>query len=121
MDDGGLALRAAWLNENEGQIDLVVAATKRPRFYWPLVYVEDARGFPGFSDLSGLSGSLYGGSFVSGSIVREIGGVLCARAMFRIRAGRSEDAWQDLLACHRLARLMDQGPMLEEGMEAIRR
>jgi hypothetical protein len=107
---------AAWLKENERQIDLVVAATKRPRFYWPLVYVDDA---PSFASFSGLSGSLYSGSFVSGCIVRDLGGALCTRAMFRIREGRSEGVWQDLLACHRLARLMAQAPTITDGLEAI--
>jgi hypothetical protein len=30
-----------------------------------------------------------------------------------------EDAWQDALACHRLARLIAQGPMLVDGLVAI--
>ena len=32
--------------------------------------------------------------------------------MFRLHEGKTDEAWQDLLACHRLARLVARGPFL---------
>ena len=40
---------------------------------------------------------------------RDMGLALCLRARRSIAAGQVEEAWQDLLACHRLARLIPQG------------
>jgi hypothetical protein len=99
---------AAWLEENQKQVDLVVAATKRPRFYVPLVVPPDKPETLISVDLIAV--------FLPS---REAARVLCARAMFRLGAGKVEEAWQDLLACHRLARLMGQGPTLVDALVAI--
>jgi hypothetical protein len=40
--------------------------------------------------------------------------------MYRVKAGEVEKAWEDLLACHRLARLVSEGPTIVEGLVAIR-
>ena len=47
---------------------------------------------------------------------REAGRILTARAMLHLAAGNTDQARQDLLACHRLARLVGQGPTLVEGL-----
>jgi len=102
-----LPLLADWLAENEKQLDLVVAATKRERFYSPL-----------------LSGHAH--EMVIAALLplvqpcREAAAGLRVRAMYRVKAGKVEEAWQDLLACHRLARLLSQGPFLIDGLVAIR-
>ncbi len=99
-------LAAGWLDENQRQINLVVAATKRPRFYEPAVTERDE------------PGRAYETLLPLGMASRDMARDLIARAMFRIAAGKPEEAWQDLLACHRLARLLDQGPTLVEGLIA---
>jgi hypothetical protein len=45
--------------------------------------------------------------------------MLTARAMLRADEGKVDEAWEDLLACHRLARLVGQGPTLVEELVAI--
>ena len=47
---------------------------------------------------------------------RGLAGALAARAMLRIGDGAIADAWQDLLACHRLGRLVGRGGTLIEGL-----
>jgi hypothetical protein len=39
--------------------------------------------------------------------------------MLRLNEGKVDKAWEDLLACHRLARLVGQGPTLIDGLVAI--
>ena len=39
--------------------------------------------------------------------------------MLRLQEGKAEEAWRDLLACHRLARLLSQGPMLIDNLLAL--
>jgi hypothetical protein len=98
-------IAAAWLEENQKQLDLIVAAAKRPRFYLPIVGSADDPE----TVIAGVRRSQQ---------VRDAARALCARAMFHIRAGRPEHAWQDLLACHRLARLVGEQPRLIDGMMA---
>jgi hypothetical protein len=42
------------------------------------------------------------------------------RAMFRVKEGTPDEAWHDLLACHRLARLCDQGSFIVDGLVAVK-
>ncbi|MGO8690631.1 MAG: hypothetical protein ACLQLG_13495, partial [Thermoguttaceae bacterium] len=49
---------------------------------------------------------------ISGMRTRDAARLLVARAMLRLHEGKTDEAWQDLLACHRLARLMARGPFL---------
>ena len=42
-----------------------------------------------------------------------------ARAMLRVHEGKFDAAWQDLLACHRLGRLVGRGATLIEGLVGI--
>ena len=88
---------ATWLEVNEKQLALFIEASKRPRRFDPL---------------------LPGKSFVLSAVViasitpyREAVHALAA-AMLRLNAGRVDDAWEDLLSCHRLARLVAEGPTL---------
>jgi hypothetical protein len=90
---------AAWLKANEKPLALVVAASKRPHYFAPLVPKGDV-------------GLLY--TFQPALVpCRESGSALAARAMLRVGEGRSRDAWQDLLACHRLGRLVARGTVVE--------
>jgi hypothetical protein len=94
---------ADWVRRNQQPLDLMVEASTRPRFYAPSPTLIDNQ--PGllFAMLLPLSQS-----------VRETGRSLPARAMWHLGEGRTEQAWQDLLAVHRLSRLFAQGHSLVE-------
>ncbi len=96
---------AEWLAANEKPLALVIEASKRPRFYdlqiqggkAPMIAVQS----PSMDCLH------HPGDIVSALIVR---------AMSRLREGNRKKAWDDLLACHRLARLIGQGPTIAEAL-----
>src|SRR5439155_19859350 len=50
---------------------------------------------------------------------REMGTPLAAVAMLRAGEGRYDEAWRDLLACHRLARHMGRGGSSIERLVAV--
>jgi len=97
---------AAWLKSNDEPLELVIAASRRSRYYVPLVSAEDPPAMvhvmlPMIGDLRGAAEALV------------------ARAMLRLHANDVESAWADLLAAHRLARLVAQGPTLIERLVGI--
>lgn len=96
---------AAWLEANEGPLQLVVEGSTRARFYSPLVPPRESP--PLFHVL--LDGS---------QRCRDVCRVLRSRAMLRLGEGKADEAWHDLLACHRWARLVAQGPMFIETLIA---
>lgn len=83
-------LAAEWLAANEKPLELIEAATKRSSFYSPLITTEQ---------LLAVAQNL-----------REASRLLVTRAMFRLGDDDIAGAWSDLLACHRLARLIGQRP-----------
>jgi hypothetical protein len=95
---------AGWLAANEKPLALVIAASKRPRRYDPLI--------------SG-NGSVIGVLLPAVQQSREPVRALTARAMLRVSEGQVDEAWEDLLACHRLARLVGQGPTMVEALVAV--
>lgn len=95
---------AGWLAANEKPLALVLAASKRPRRYDPLISGD---------------GSVIGILLPTVMQYREAARAFAARAMLRVGEGRVNEAWEDLLACHRLARLAGQGPTLIEGLVAF--
>jgi hypothetical protein len=50
---------------------------------------------------------------------RSVASALTARAMLRVSEKRYDDAWQDLLACHRLGRLVGRGGTVIESLVGI--
>src|SRR5438046_2237296 len=78
---------------------VVVEATKRPGYFNPMVSRKDDKGS------TGLLGALEPG----GQKCRHLAGALLTRAMLHAGEGRHDEAWQDLLACHRLGRLVGRG------------
>jgi len=100
---------AGWLKLNETSLAVVVQASKRPRYYWPLAPEKSERGpTPLFS------------SQVAGVwLCREFGRALAARATLQIGLGRYDEAWKDLLACHRLARHVSHGPQFLDAVVGI--
>jgi hypothetical protein len=97
---------AAWLEANEKPLAVVVEATRRPDFFNPIVtYWIDEK-----------PGSLIGALLPSAQRCRELAVALSARAMLRLEERKIDEAWQDLLACHRLGRLVSRGGTLIEGL-----
>ena len=97
---------AAWLEANETPLALVVEATRRPDYYNPLVSRHSDK----------EPGSLIRALLPSVQKCRELATALTARAMLRVGEGKLDDAWQDLLACHRLGRLVGRGGTLIEAL-----
>lgn len=93
---------AEWLAVNEKPLTLAFEASKRPRRYAPLL---------GPSVICILLPDVQQYSHVASA--------LCARAMLRLGEGKLDEAWSDLLACHRLARLVGQGPTFVEAVVAL--
>jgi predicted DNA-binding protein len=99
---------AEWLSRNHVPLELVVEGTRRPKYFSPLVVPKKHAG-------AGLTLVKAPGE----SLAREFGYALTARAMLRLGEGKSDKVWPDLLACHRLARHLGQGPLVAEYVTAI--
>jgi RNA polymerase sigma factor (sigma-70 family) len=92
---------AAWLKANERPLATVLAATERPNYYNPLVSRKE-----GDEGWYGLLGAPLPAAV---ECYREVAPALAARALLRAGDGRFDEAWRDLLACHRLGRLLARG------------
>jgi hypothetical protein len=97
---------AAWLKANEKPLAMALAASRRPDYYNPLVSRKS-----GDEGWYGLLGALLTGPV---EYYRELAPALAARAMLHASDGRFDEAWQDLLACHRLGRLVARGAEYNE-------
>jgi len=90
---------AGWLKENEKPMALIDEATKRSHYYSPvLVWKKENKPF-GFGRVIWAETQMH----------RQLAQLWVARAMLRLEEGRYDEAWQDLLACHRLGRLVRRG------------
>jgi hypothetical protein len=99
----------AWLTLNEKPLAIVVEATKRPHYFNPMVsFRKDGKP-------TGLLNCL----LPNVQKCRELCNALCARAMLRLQEGKTADAWQDLIACHRLGRHIAHGMTLIESLVGI--
>jgi hypothetical protein len=87
---------AKWLAERQKLLDLAVEASKRPRCYLPLIRPATSK-----VDQDLPVTALEAASTIAKALV--------ARATLRLSEGRTLEAAQDLLACHRLARLLGSG------------
>jgi hypothetical protein len=95
---------ADWLKRSEKPLALLVEASRRPDYYNPLVPNRT----PDWS--SGLLSSL----LPNVQRCREVAAALTCRAMLRVQERKFDDAWRDLLACHRLGRLLSRGGSIIE-------
>jgi hypothetical protein len=96
---------AARLAASEKSLALVVEASKRPRRYDPLI-----------TEKEGILSAILLPALLQYHDVTEM---LLARAMLRLGEGNRAAAWDDLLACHRLARLVGQGRTLADILYAV--
>ncbi len=95
---------AELLEANGAPLETIIEGTRRPKYYAPMVPIEGQRTIIGM--------------FVPtrNRCSREAAQFLLARAMLRLGQGKTDEAWQDLLACHRTARLVAQGPLVLDGL-----
>lgn len=92
---------AQWLEANQQALAIVARASRRSRYFVPLVPQDKSLGI-----ITVLSPNV--------ATCRDLGQALRARAMLRVGGGKIESAWADLLTAHRLARLVSQGPFTYE-------
>jgi hypothetical protein len=97
---------AAWLKANEKPLALLMEASKRPSYFNPLVPSN-----PGVS-VRGLIGA----TMPTAHQCRQMTNALAARAMLLTEKKAYDEAWQTLLACHRLARMVGSGGTLIESL-----
>ena len=95
---------ANWLKLNDRPLAVVIEATRRPDYYNPLAPRSGADS----------SGGLMAALLPNVQVCREVAQALVLRAMLRLNEGDTDSAWQDLLACHRLGRLISRGGTLIE-------
>ncbi|MEI8380820.1 MAG: hypothetical protein WCJ09_11870 [Planctomycetota bacterium] len=84
---------AEWLDANQGPLKLIIEASQRSTYYSPTVAKE------------GLIEAQ-----LTVQNLREAARLLVVRAMLRLGENDLDGAWSDLLACHRLSRLVGQNP-----------
>ncbi|QEG32091.1 hypothetical protein GobsT_69420 [Gemmata obscuriglobus] len=100
---------AEWLKLNEKPLALALEATKRPEYFNPMV----SRRKPGEGS------NLIAGLLPTVQKNRELANALTTRAMLRLNEGKLDDAWADLLACHRLGRLLSRGATFIEMLVGV--
>lgn len=91
---------AVWLTGNEKPLALAVDASKRSHYYRPVSSPRSNSSKPGEVSFD---------SAVEQQC-RNVMNALIARAMLCLGEGKHDAAWQNLLAVHRLARLVGSGP-----------
>jgi hypothetical protein len=99
---------ADWIRENQAPLDLIVEASRRPRFYAPSPTLLN-------NDRDLLIAVLLPIQQHTRSAARS----LSVRAMWHLGEGRPMEAWDDILAIHRLSNLLAQGHWLIEQLIAI--
>jgi len=106
MEGKQFAPAGAWLEYNAAALDLIVAASRKPLLYVPVVS-DDEPPVLYAAHCWGLTG------------LTSAGQALVARAMIKLNRGEVESAWSDIMAVHRLARLMSRSPLLITQLVAI--
>ncbi len=94
---------ALWLGWNEKPLGLMVEASKRTQYFSPYVVKKKSE-----KDFGLMSARII--------TARSAANALVSRAMVRVGQGSDDEAWQDLLACHRLARLTGRGGQVNEAV-----
>jgi hypothetical protein len=100
---------AGWLKANEKPLAVVIQATKRSHYFSPILPEKTKKGSTG----------LIGAQIPGVQKCRELASALVARAMLHTGQGAYDDAWRDLLACHRLGRLVGRGGSLIDALVGI--
>jgi hypothetical protein len=100
---------AGWLKANEKPLALAVEATRLPAYFNPHISPKTEKG----------PGPLLNSLLPTVQMCRGVAAALVIRAQLHLGEGDFDAAWQDLLACHRLARLLARGGSLIESLVGI--
>src|SRR5262249_30358773 len=95
---------ADWLKQNGKPFAVMVEASHRLEYYNPLVPSRTAD----------WSSGLLSSRLPTVQRCREVATALTCRAMLHVQGGKFDKAWRDLLACHRLGRLLSRGGTMIE-------
>src|SRR5262249_15808975 len=99
----------AWLKRNEKPLAVAIEPSKRTRYLNPVV--SRSTGTQSARIIDCLLPNV--------QKCREVGHALACRAMSRVGEGDFDAAWQDLLACQRLGRVIGQSGTLIESLVGI--
>ncbi|WP_020468219.1 hypothetical protein [Zavarzinella formosa] len=91
---------AEWVAKNARPLALLTQASTRPAYYNPVMPLPSPTGGNGLL-MEEFSPNLW--------MSREMASLLVCRAMMRLGAGNPDDAWRDLMICHRLGLLVATG------------
>jgi hypothetical protein len=94
---------AEWVRDNNEPLDTLLEASRLPRCYFPSTTLIDRE-----------PGTLIGMLLSGPQGARQAARSLPVRAMWHLGENRPDEAWQDLLAVHRIGRLVTQGHTLVE-------
>lgn len=100
---------ADWLKANEKPLALAVEASARPAYYHPLVHPKR----------DGQPGLLFPAPLPVSAKVRELAYMLGLRATLKAGEGKRTEAWADVFAAFRLARLVSRGGTALESIIAV--
>ncbi len=100
-------LIAQWLAANEKPLALIIEASKRPRRFDPLI-----------GD-GGDNSTLIAALLPSVTIYRTAARLLCVRAMLKAKANDIAGAWDDVMVCYRLSRLIGQSLTLIDSLVEV--
>ncbi len=103
-EDDSEVLLETWLAEIDSALDIAVEASKRTHWYEPMLSDEEE---PSMLSLAGTSFAYHD---IPGYLPCDLTVALVVRAACRAEDRKQADALQDLMAAHRLARLMSQNP-----------
>lgn len=99
---------AAWLNHNRTALNTIREATRRKRWFNPVVGVQGEE-----------RGLLLGALLPMSQEMRDFARALTSAALLAVSEGRIDDAVRDLMACHRLARLVGQGHFIIDSLVGV--
>ena len=94
---------AKWLDDNEKPLATVIEGIHQPEWYSPIVRWADEDGKPASLVMTLLPATQQ---------IRSIARLLTARAHLAIGEKRFQDAWSDILNCHRLGHMQARGSTL---------
>ena len=100
---------SGWLEANKKSLAALREAVKRTHYYNPIIPEKTDKGSKG----------MYSALLPGLPVCREVAAAFAARAMLSLGHGNTAEAWQDLLACHRLGRLVGRGSSLIEGLIGV--
>jgi len=105
---GELPAIEAWAEQNQVPLNWLVEGAARPKYFFPRPNVDALD-----------KGSMISWMLPDAQVGRRAARALCVRSMWHLSHNRHEECWQDLLACHRLARHISQGFSLVHNLVAI--